>query len=401
MTPENLKALHEERSRAAERIKALDTVAFDEKRTFTAEETAEEERLHAVISDADRRIARALTDLANAKAADEARAAIEGLANTAAEEGRSDDADLLRKVARGEVRAAEFVADMDEIRALAKGGANGESNTIRTLYGAVFESMRYLSTVMAANATVMHTETGEDIVIPKINGYSAATITAEATAIGASDPAFAANITLKAYKYAFLTKISRELIEDTYFDLVGFMGRQAGQAFANGPGAHFITGTGTGQPKGVLTAATVGKTLAVAGTISLDDVIDLYHSLLVPYRQRASWLFEDSAIKAVRKLKDSQGRYLWEPSTQVGAPDSLLGRPLLVDPAVPVFDATAARVFGAFGDMSGYVVRMAGAFHADASEHFAFDADQVTYRFLQRIDGNLQDVLSVKSIKNP
>src|SRR5690606_18468574 len=151
--------------------------------------------------------------------ADEARAKVEALvarAETRGEEARESDLDKLRKIGTGELRGAEFRPTPDEVRDPAKGQANpptsnGPVNIVRTPYGARVEALREPSTVMVGNATILRTETGEDIVYPKVAGYSTAQIVGEASSISKSDPTFGPHITLKAYKYGLRIDVSSEL----------------------------------------------------------------------------------------------------------------------------------------------------------------------------------------------
>ena len=139
----------------------------------------------------------------------------------------------------------------------------------------------------------------------------------------------------------------------------------------------------------MVTSATSGKTGAgaVAGAFTADDLIDLYYSVIAPYRNSTScaWLMRDATMGAVRKLKDSQGQYLWQPSIQVGVPDTLLGKPVHTDPNVAAVGTGAKSVV--FGDFSQYAVRMAGGVRFERSDSFAFNTDLVTYRAIIRADG--------------
>jgi HK97 family phage major capsid protein len=117
-------------------------------------------------------------------------------------------------------------------------------------------------------------------------------------------------------------------VDDTSVDLLGYLAMEMGRAVGNAAGADFIVGNGTNKPRGITIDTTLGVTGAttVAGAFTADNLIDLFYSVAPVYRKSAaaSWLFQDATLGAVRKLKDSQGRYLWEPSLVAGAPDTLL-----------------------------------------------------------------------------
>jgi HK97 family phage major capsid protein len=125
----------------------------------------------------------------------------------------------------------------------------------------------------------------------------------------------------------------------------------------------------------------------VGGAFTADNLIDLYYSVIAPYRNSAScgWLMRDATLGAARKLKDGQGQYLWQPSIQVGVPDTLLGKPVQTDPNVAAVAVNAKSVV--FGDFAQYYVRMAGGVRFERSDDFAFDSDLTTFRAIIRADG--------------
>jgi HK97 family phage major capsid protein len=152
-------------------------------------------------------------------------------------------------------------------------------------------------------ATVIRTESGENLEFPTTTAHSGAALTAENAAIAESDPAVAKR-TLGAYKYATLIQAPKELIDDTGVDLEGYLAMQAGRAVGNALGAHLVTGTGTSQPTGIMTSTTLGVTggAAVVGAFTADNLIDLYYSVISPYRNssKAAWLMRDASLATVR-----------------------------------------------------------------------------------------------------
>lgn len=249
--------------------------------------------------------------------------------------------------------------------------------------------------VLAAGATVLNSTTGEPIKVPKSTAHSTAAIVGEGGLIGESDPTLG-SVQLGAYKYGFLVQITHELANDSNFDLLSYLGEQAGIAIGNAFGAHAITGTGTGQPRGILTDATVGKTgaNAAAGVFTADELIDLYFSLAEPYARSASagWIMRTSTLGMVRKLKASgTGEYLFNQDVPAGsgAAGTLLGRPVYLDPTMPAVAVNAKSI--AFGDLSRYWVRQVEGLRFERSDDFAFSNDLVTFRALARLDGALVD----------
>lgn len=378
-----LKKLIEERANVWEQTKQhLDTVE-KEGREFTGESDETYTRLNTRLSEFDTRIAELRELDERNKRADEVRAQYATAKPAGAPETTTDE-DVLRSIVNGERRSAEF-------RDLTVGTATAGGDTVPTsFYGQLLEHMVHHSAIRQSRAMVLPTDGGENLEVPKTTGRSSASIIAEGGAITESDPAFG-QVVLGSYKYGFAIQMSTELEQDTGVNLTEWLARQGGDALGDGTGAHYVTGTGTGQPQGIITAAPVGVTGAtgVTGAFTFDNLIDLFFSVIPPYRTQAEWLFSDSALKTARKLKDNDGQYLWQPSLVVGEPDTILGKPVLVDPAVPAVGLSAKSV--AFGDMSTYCIRDVRGVRVERSTDFAFGNDLVTWRFLMRTDGKQID----------
>ncbi|MFB7866993.1 phage major capsid protein [Streptomyces sp. NPDC056069] len=399
--PEYIKRLQERRANVWEQAKALLDAAEEAKRDLTAEEEQTYQRLNADLDAIDARA----KDMAEAeqRAKDADASFRQLLEQQPAPEARGGAAD--QEVARvrdwltgkSGSRSLDVMPDatmpLDQ-RTLSKLTAAAGANTVPiSFYNRLVQHMIETSGVLAAGPTVLRTATGEQLQIPKTTAHSAsAGIVAEAGTITANEPTFG-QVSLDAYKYAFLLQVSHELANDTAVDLLGYLAMQAGRALGNGFGAHLVTGTGSSQPNGVLTASTLGKTgsASVAGAPNGDDLIDLYYSVIAPYRQSSScgWLMRDATVAAIRKLKDSTGQYLWQPGLQAGSPDTILGKPVRTDPNVPAVALAAKSIL--FGDFSTYFVRQVESLRFERSDDFAFNTDLITYRAIIRGDGDQVD----------
>lgn len=282
---------------------------------------------------------------------------------------------------------------LTEHRALSKGTATAGGNTVPvTFYGRLLEHLVESSTLIKAGATIFHTTGGENLDVPVTTTHGVAGLVAEAGTIPQSDPVFGKR-TLGSFKYGLLIYVPTELLNDTGLDLEGYLARQAGRAVGNAFGAHLVTGTGTGQPLGLMNSTTLGVTggVGVAGAPTFDNLIDLMYSVTPPYRNspEAAWLIKDSSVGALRKIKDGQGRYLWEASLTAGVPDTILGHPVLTDPNMAATGVNNKSV--AFGDLSAYWVRIVNNIRFERSDDFKFDTDVVSFRCLIRGDGLLMD----------
>jgi len=270
-----------------------------------------------------------------------------------------------------------------ELRTLSKLTTGAGGNTVPvSFYDRLMAHLIEVSGILQAGATVLNTNSGEQIQIPKTTAHSTAALTAEAASITASDPAFS-QAALGAYKYATLIQVSRELVDDTGVDLEGYLAMQAGRALGNALGADLITGNGSSKPTGILNNTTLGVTGptgangglgATSGTANsgADNLIDLFYSVIAPYRASGScaWLVKDSTMGVIRKIKDTTGQYMFQPSLVAGTPDTLLNKPIYVDPFMPAIATSGKSI--AFGDMSQYFVRLAGGVRFERSDEFAF-----------------------------
>jgi len=193
-------------------------------------------------------------------------------------------------------------------------------------------------------------------------------------------------------------KISFELLQDSAFDIEGFVARKLGERLGRRANAQLTVGTGVNQPNGIVTASSLGKTAAAAAALTAEELIDLQHAVNAAYRRSPScrWMFADTTLAAVRKLKDGEGRFLWTMGdVRVGAPDLILGKPYAVNDDVPAMATGARSVL--FGDFSRYTVRKVGSpLIGTVRERFW---PKVGMAGIIRFDGELTDAAAVKHLK--
>ena len=311
-------------------------------------------------------------------------------------EAISDEA-RLRAIITERRGAADF---SPESRTLSKLSAGAGANVVPTgFFDVMFEALVEASSVMAAGATIINTVSGENIQLPLTSTFPAAAQVAEASAIGASDPSFG-QTTIGAFKFAFLTQVSSELLADNAVNLVEFLGRRGGEALGNGIGAAFITGSGSGAPVGIAGSAGFTTVASASGSVaagfSYNDILTLQHSITRPYRGGASFVANDSVTLGLRKLRDGSGgagtgQYLWQPAMTLGAPETLAGNPIYTDPAMPTATTNGTKGL-AFGNWQrGLAVRIAGGVRVELSTEYAFNTDLTTWRFITRADSRIVD----------
>lgn len=386
-----LQKLHEARQRAWAAMRALSDSVAAEDREFSGEEEQSWQKANAEIEAMDARLA-VLLDAEKRTADIEAAMAKFGPVDAPeAPVAELSVEDELRALGRGELRT---VAVPFESRDLTKGTATAGGNTVPTSFaGSVWEHMIEVSAILQAGATIITTASGENLEIPVTTAHSSGALITEGSTLTESDPAFAKR-TLGAYKYGLSIQVSSELVADTGFDLLGYLARQAGRAVGNALGTDLVTGNASSKPSGIVQTATTGVTGATtgaSGAFTADELIDLYYSVIAPYRASTScaWIMRDATVARVRKLKGSDNNYLWQPGLTVGAPDLLLGKPVYTDPNVAAVATSAKSVI--FGDIAAYHVRLAGGVRFERSDDFAFQSDLVTFRAIVRGDGILAD----------
>lgn len=197
-------------------------------------------------------------------------------------------------------------------------------------------------------------------------------------------------IILDAHKLHVAIKVTEELLYDNAFNLENYILTQFGKALSNAEEDAFINGTGVGQPLGILAetgGAQVGVTSASSTKVTADEIINLVYSLKRPYRKNAVFLANDVCVAELRKLKDNNGQYLWQPSLQAGEPDRMLGYKVYTSPYFPV--PTAGGTAVAFGDFSYYNIGDRGTrSFAELKELFAGNG-MIGFVAKERVDGKL------------
>lgn len=247
-------------------------------------------------------------------------------------------------------------------------------------------------------AHVIQTASG-DRKIPVVASKGTASWVDEEGTITESDDAFS-QVSIGAYKLGTLIKVSNELLNDSVFNLEQYISKEFARRIGTKEEDAFFNGDGSGKPVGIFNStggAEVGVTTASATAITADEVIDLFYSLGAPYRKKAVWVLNDATVKAVRKLKDGNGNYLWQPALTADTPDTLLGRPVKTSSYVPTI-ASGAKVI-AFGDFSYYwIADRQGRVFKKLSELYAA-TDQTGFVATQRVDGKLILPEAIKVLK--
>ena len=252
--------------------------------------------------------------------------------------------------------------------------------------------------IMRGLVHIIRTGSGERK-IPIVASHGTGSWVEEEQQIPESDDSFS-QVTLTAHKFATMIRISRELLNDSAFDLAAYIAHEFVRRAGAAEEQAIIAGDGSHKPLGLLhdtLGAQVGVTTASATAITADELIDMQHSLKSGYRRKACWIMNDATISAIRKLKDGQGQYIWQPGIKEGAPDMLFNQRVLMSNYMPLIGA--GNKIALYGDYSYYwLAEREGRTLERLNELYAV-TDQVGFKMTERLDGRLILPEAVKCLK--
>lgn len=390
---------------------------------MTGEERQKEERIQAAIDEIEAEVKRFVDREQNEREGAELRDAAEAVFGTSAvkaqDERNARTEDKFRAWALNPAAEGDFVLEGISAYAnlrnrLREQGLRGADlrNALYTDTGSIgsavptimaqtlYEYMEASISMFRAPTTKITTSTGEDRDFPTLSAHSIGTqVIAQGTAIGGTDPGFD-KLTLGAYRYGQLVHVGNDSLQDTVFDLAGFLGANMGRGLGRQIDTHLVTGNGSTAPQGIMGAG--WGSIATGGsliTVDYENLVDMVYSVDEPYLTTGSagWLMKRATAGSIRKFRDgaggTTGAVLWEPSLtagiQDGEPDRLLGYPVYTDPNVASQGSAAKAVW--FGDFSAYHIRQVGDVQIERSSDYRFNTDETSFRAKWRVDGDVID----------
>ena len=389
--------MRRKRGEVWDKAKAFLESRRDESGLLSAEDTAAYERME-----------REVVDLGNAIEREERAAELERELNAPAnaaltsrpekttdKPGRGSRAynDAFWKLMRDVDRRGYEVRNALQIGELSEGGYTVPDEFEHTLVEALQEE-----NIMRGLVHGITTSSG-DRKIPLVTSKGAASWVEEEATIPESDDGFG-QITLSAHKVGSMIRISEELLRDSAFDLAAYITGEFARRVGAAEEAAIITGDGSHKPTGLLhdtLGAELGITTAAAAAITADELIDLQHALKSSYRRRAAFIMNDATVKMIRKLKDGNGQFLWQPGLMYGQPDTLLNQRVLTSGYMPLPAAgNKAILYGDYGyywlaDREGRSLQRLNELYAAT--------DQVGFKVTQRVDGRLILPEAVKCLR--
>jgi len=267
-------------------------------------------------------------------------------------------------------------------------GFSGELEKMMAYYGGMLEAARIFPT---ASGNAIPWPTLDDTANKgKLLGEGGDATT------DANDMVFGTK-TLNAYKFSSdLLLVSSELLQDSAFNFDQVLGEALAERIGRILNQYLTTGTGSSQPHGVVTASAKGAD-AAAAAITFDNLIDLFHGVNSVYRRNGIWMFNDNTLKALRKLKDGENRYVWQMGdVRTGEPATLLGKPYIVNDDMADIGAAAKSVI--FGDFSKYIIRRVNGIALKRADERYVETDQVAFVAFARYDGELINTNAVKHL---
>ena len=202
-----------------------------------------------------------------------------------------------------------------------------------------------------------------------------------------SQPSFE-QIDIKNFEMAVTVPVSRILLEDANVDLNSYIAAHIGRRFGQKEARQFVVGNGVTEAEGILTSDEIGIFEAAGATLAADELIDLFYSVNSAYAARGSWLMARGTMATVRKMKDTDGSYLWQPSIAAGQPATLMGRPVYEAVDMPAIAAEATPIV--FGDLStGYLITDRVGFEITRDDYTGADDGIVKIRARRRVGGKV------------
>ena len=383
MADQTLTELKQLRAKLISEMRSILDVSKDEGRNLSSEERQQYDKIETDVEDFTATIDRREKQVKAEKmiSQDSGEARVSRKTSTKAEMLGSEE---YRNAFYKYIRYGSSALVGDEARGLSIGTDSAGGYLTETVLDRKLVETLDEANVMRQLCTVISTQSDRNIAVE--SDAATAVWMAEEASYTEDDVAFT-QVSLSAHKLGSIMKISEELLQDNVFDLTSYLAANFGRRIANAEETAFVNGDGSSKPTGVTSGATASVTADSATVLTSDELIDLYHSCGRQYRNKASWLMRDSTIKEIRKLKDDNGQYVWQPGMQAGEPDRLFGKPLYASPDMP--ETATGAVSVVFGDFSYYTIADRGSRSLVRLNELYSANGQIGYRIFERTEGKV------------
>jgi len=269
----------------------------------------------------------------------------------------------------------------------------------RSLFNEVDMALKAYGGVYSV-ARILTDSRGNTLDIPTLDDTAnKSVIVAENTDIGNGTDLSFGSVSLSAYKYKTgWIRVPQELIEDSDFNITGMVTEAIVERNARALAEHLTIGTGSGQPQGVVTGASASGVTVAASALTADNVLELLHKINPSYRRSPSFnlMFNDSTFLTLRKLKDSQGLYIFNNGVAGGAPDTIFGVPFIINEDMASIGTGNTSVIA--GDFSKYIVRTVNQPRLVRTDELFKGSDQVAFNYFQRVDAKIINSAAIKKL---
>lgn len=421
------KELREKRANLWNQANEIIERAAEEKRERTAEENEQIDRIHDEMERLAKEIDRLERHNDLSKQLSESTGTISGLQDGGDNGYESHDIDTVvdrelrdwllnmdeRQPKRFHLHAAfmperelrQALPELREKRALGTvSGTTGGFTVPQGFYRILEDAMLAYGGMRQARTTILRTASGEPLPMPTANDVDNEGIIISENPtekIPEQDLTFGQEV-LGAYMYSSKAiRVSYQLLQDSAFDLPSYIAQKLGERIGRVTNRHFTVGSGSGEPRGVVTMATVGVTAAAADAITDLELVDLIHSVDPAYRSQAEFMFHDLTLRELKKLRDGDGRPLWLPGLAVREPDTILGHRYVVNSHMPQMGAGNTNIL--FGDFSRYYIRDVMDVTLVRLDEVYAEYGQVAFLAFSRHDGVLLDAGTnpIKALQHP
>ena len=382
--------LRESRAQVWERMKALIDGAEGENRNLSAEEEANWNAANGDISDLDKRIARQEA-LERKPAVRQEKLTPAVLTNTEAVRATAEYKAAFRRWLMDDTEPEDRGLIRAGMRALQTNVPNAMGLAVPESMESGIEKALLAFGGMREAATVRRTSDGGDLVFLTGNDTSnTGELLAEGAATSEQDATVGA-VTLKAFTYSSkMIRVSLQLMQDASFDVESYIAGLLAERVGRITNTHFTTGVGADRPRGIVNVAAAGITAASTTAVTWDELINLEHSVGSAYRRGARFMFADATLLALRKLKDGEGRYLWQPGAPQGGVPNMIGQyPYTINDDMATMAASAKAIL--FGQLSRYIIRDVTGWTLMRFNEKYGEYLQVAFTGFSRHDGNLID----------
>ena len=243
---------------------------------------------------------------------------------------------------------------------------------------------------MREAAQVFQTSNGADLYIPTVNDTSnTGELVGEHQAVTEQDASVGQRL-YRAYMYSSKeVKVSLQLLQDSAFDIESLLRDLFAERLGRITNTHFTNGSGADRPTGIMQDSVLGVTAAATTSVTADELINLEYTIDRAYRGQARWMFHSNTLRDLRKLKDGDGRYIWQPGMTTGNPNTLFGYAYVVNDDMPAMTSALKPI--AFGQLSKYLIRDVMGIRVIRLDERHAEQGQVAFFAFSRHDGRLLD----------